>query len=201
VATILLVCTGNICRSPMAEGFIRRQLADRGIQGVEVESAGVSGWDGSPATEEAVHALHELDIDISEHRARRLTGRLVDAADLVVAMAAEHRDAVSRVVPSAGSRTFTLKELVRLLESEDDPGEGTPPDALLQARVEGADARRAGVGPPSGDEDVADPLGLGLEAYRATAWELEELSARVVAGLLGRHGRRGESPAREGGAA
>jgi protein-tyrosine-phosphatase len=185
----------------MAEGFIRRQLAERGIEGFEVESAGVSGLDGSPATEEAVQALAELDVDISDHRARRLNRRLVSTADVVVGMAGEHRDAIIRIVPSAAPRTFTMKELVRLLESEGDPGEGTPPEELLRARVERAEARRAGVGPPSGDEDVGDPLGLGLEAYRATAWELEELSARVVAGLLGRRGQRGESPAREGGAA
>jgi protein-tyrosine phosphatase len=185
----------------MAEGFIRRQLADRGVEGVEVESAGVSGWDESPATEEAVEALRELDIDISEHLARRLTSRLVEAADLVVAMADEHREAVSRVVPSAAPRTFTLKELVRLLESDGEPGEGSPPDQRIRAGVERAEARRARGDQAPGDEDVGDPLGLGLEAYRATAWELEELSARLVAGLLGRGGQSGESAAREGGAA
>jgi protein-tyrosine phosphatase len=201
VATILLVCTGNICRSPMAEGFIRRRLADRGVEGVDVESAGVSGWDESPATEEAVHALAELDIDISGHRARRLTSRLVDRADLVVAMADEHRDAVIRVVPSAAPRTFTLKELVRLLETEGDPSGSASPAERIGARVERAEAMRAGAPQPGGDEDVADPLGLGLEAYRATAWELEELTARVVAGLLGQHEKGEESRATEGGAA
>jgi protein-tyrosine phosphatase len=202
VATIvLLVCTGNICRSPMAEGFIRRQLAERGVEGVEVESAGVSGWEGSAATEEAVQALVELHIDISDHQARRLTRRLVDAADLVVAMAGEHRDAVTRVVPRAVPRTFTLKELVRLLEADGVSGGSAPPAERIRARVERADARRTAAPKPGGDEDVADPLGLGLEAYRATAWELEELSARVVAGLLGQDEKGGESPATEGGAA
>jgi protein-tyrosine phosphatase len=209
VATILLVCTGNICRSPMAEGFFRRQLAERGIDGVHVESAGVSGWEGSPATAEAVQALDELHVDIAEHRARRLTRRMVEAADLVVAMAGEHRDAIGRVVPSAASRTFTMKELVRLLDAEGDPGESAPPDARIRARTESADGRRALADGSFEDEDVADPLGLGLEAYRATAWELEELSARVVAGLLGietqieskRDDRGGGASATEGGAA
>jgi protein-tyrosine phosphatase len=201
VATILLVCTGNICRSPMAEGFLRRQLADRGVEGVEVMSAGVSGWEGSPATGEAVAALREMEVDISEHRARRLTSRLVNAADLVVGMAEEHRDAVGRVVPSAASRTFTLKELVRLLGSGRDPGDVVPLDERIRAGVERADARRAGGDQPSGDEDIGDPLGLGLDSYRATAWEIEDLSARLVAALLGEGGRAGETSAREGGAA
>jgi protein-tyrosine phosphatase len=201
VATILLVCTGNICRSPMAEGFIRLRLAERGVESVEVESAGVSGWDESPATEEAVQAMAELDIDISGHRARRLTSKLVDRADLVIAMAGEHRDAVVRVVPSAASRTFTLRELVRLLEAEGGPSQGTPSADRIRARVQRADAGRAEAPQPGGNEDVADPLGLGLEAYRATAWELEELTARVVAGLLGRGDKGEESRATEGGAA
>jgi protein-tyrosine-phosphatase len=185
----------------MAEGFIRRQLAERSIDGVDVDSAGVSGWEGSPATAEAVQALEEIDVDISDHRARRLTRKMVDAADLVVAMAAEHRDAVTRIVPSAASRTFTLKELVRLLDADEDRGEGASPDERIRARVERAEARRALDDRRFEDEDVADPLGLGLEAYRATAWELEELSARVVAGLVGRHDRGGKAPATEGGAA
>jgi protein-tyrosine phosphatase len=202
VATIvLLVCTGNICRSPMAEGFIRRQLAERGVEGVEVESAGVSGWEGSAATEEAVQALVELDIDISDHQARRLTRRLVDAADLVVAMAGEHRDAVTRVVPRAVPRTFTLKELVRLLEAEGDPDGSAPPAERIRARVERADARRTAESERGGHEDIGDPLGLGLRTYRATARELEELTARMVTGLLGQEEKRAVSRATEGGAA
>jgi protein-tyrosine phosphatase len=211
VATILLVCTGNICRSPMAEGLLRRHLAERGIGGVEVESAGVSGWEGSEATEEAVRALEELEIDIAGHSARRLTGRLIEAADLVLALSSEHREAVTRIVPPAAPRTFTLKELVRLVgidpERMDDGGGSAA--ARMIARVELADARRASpasAGPR--DEDVGDPLGLGLESYRATAWELEGLVTRLIDGLFGDERERGstghgsgESPVTEGGAA
>lgn len=185
----------------MAEGFIRRQLADRGVDDVDVESAGVSGWEGSAATDEAVRALEELGIDISDHQARRLTSRIVDRADLVVAMAGEHRETVTRVVPSAAPRTFTLKELVRLLEADGVPGGSAPPAERIRARVERADARRTAAPEPGGAEDVVDPIGLGLDSYRATAWELEELTARVVAVLLGQDEKGAESPATEGGAA
>lgn len=211
MATILLVCTGNICRSPMAEGLLRGRLAERGIGGLDVESAGVSGWEGSGATEEAVRALQELGIDIGGHSARRLTRRLIEAADLVVGLSTEHRDAVTRIVPSAAPRTFALKELVRLvgMDPEGTNDAGGSAAARMRVGVELADARRASL-PQAGhdDEDIGDPLGLGLESYRATAWELEGLVTRLIDGLFG-DGRersstghdRGEPSATEGGAA
>jgi protein-tyrosine phosphatase len=207
---MLLVCTGNICRSPMAEGFVRHLLAERGVEDVGVESAGVAGWEGAGATEEAVQALDELGIDISEHHARRLTARMIEAADVIVAMAREHLDAVVRLVPSAADRTFTIKELVRLLRaSPGSPQAGSSPAERIRARVEEADAGRDLDREVPAHEDVGDPLGLGLESYRATAWELEHLSASLVAGLLGDDRERSASerrnvegsPVEEGGAA
>jgi len=67
VSLILVVCTGNICRSPMAQGLLRSELEARSIADVTVESAGISGWDGAAATPEAVEALGELGIDIATH--------------------------------------------------------------------------------------------------------------------------------------
>ena len=180
VARILLVCTGNICRSPIAEGTIRHLLAERGIHDVTVRSAGVSGWEGSPAVPEAVQALKERGIDISSHMARRLTPSMVQAVDLVVALAAEHRDAVERIAPEAAGRTFTLKELVSLLDDRPET-RGADPGERLKALVRAADTLRSSRDSQYGiDEDVADPLGLGIEAFRATAWELGSLSERLV---------------------
>jgi protein-tyrosine phosphatase len=182
-----MVCTGNICRSPMAEGFTRRFLEERGTEGVRVESAGVSGWEGSGPTEEAVQALEEKGIDISHHLARRLNRRMIESADLIVAMSREHRDATLRIVPTAAGRTFTLKELVHLLEGNrwpttDDPL--SPPERMM-ARIERANARRGVLPGGIREADVGDPLGKGLGAFRHAAWELESLSERLVAGLLG----------------
>ena len=119
VFTVLLVCTGNICRSPMAFGFLRQLLRERGITFIPIQSAGVQAWDDSPPTPEAVEALRERGIDISIHLARRLNRGLIEDADLVLAMSAEHRDATQRIVPATSDRTFTLKEFVQLLESTD----------------------------------------------------------------------------------
>jgi protein-tyrosine phosphatase len=174
MASVLVVCTGNVCRSPSAEGLLRRAIDDRvGAGAIAVTSAGTAGWEGSPATEGSIEATAERGVDIATHRARQLTAEQIAGADLVIAMAREHRDAVQRLDPGAAARTFTLKELVRLVDGTTSEG----PAALAAA----ADARRSTVGANPHDEDVADPLGMPIETYRAMAWELDELSTRLAA--------------------
>lgn len=191
MATILVVCTGNICRSPMAEAFIRYELEQRGLDGLRVESSGVEGWVDAPATMEAAKALSEQGIDLSAHRARRLDEAMVESADLVLALSAEHRDVVEELVPAAADRTFTLKELVYLLERATVPDRDIrSADELLGAAVKGAAVLRAS--DPAFhviDEDVRDPIGLGVEAYRAVAGEIQDLSRRMVEALFAGLGR------------
>ena len=87
---ILLVCTGNTCRSPLAETMLRRKLQERGVDGVSVGSAGTGAWDGAPASEGAYLVALEHGLDLSSHRARLLTRELVDGSDLVLTMARHH---------------------------------------------------------------------------------------------------------------
>jgi protein arginine phosphatase len=87
---VLFVCTGNICRSPMAAAIARRFLDERGRGDVEVASAGTAAWDGAPASEGAYLVSLEHDLDLSAHRARQLTSDLVADADLVLGMSAHH---------------------------------------------------------------------------------------------------------------
>jgi glycine hydroxymethyltransferase len=191
MSTILLVCTGNICRSPMAQGFLRQLLVERGAGAIRVESAGVHGWTDSPATAEAVRALEERGIDIRAHLARRLSRALLDDTGVVLAMASEHRDAIVRMMPSAASRTFTIKELVKLLESREaewarEADRAGGPAGRIAAAARFADRLRNGPEAPEiFDEDVADPLGLGIEAFRAAAWELGELCLRLANAVFG----------------
>ena len=94
---ILLVCTGNICRSPLAAALLQRALAQRGIDGLEVASAGTGAWDGAPVSEGAYLVGLERGLDLSAHRARLLTRELVEEADLVLTMARHHRARVDEL--------------------------------------------------------------------------------------------------------
>jgi protein-tyrosine phosphatase len=187
MASILVVCTGNVCRSPLAEGFLRAALEGRfGASAPDVSSAGTAGWQGSSAMPGSVEASAERGVDISGHKGRELVREHVVGADLIVGMAAEHRDAVARSVPDAAGRTFTLKELVRLLDAlpPADPS-GLPAEALAARPAEADRLRRSGFEGNPHDEDVVDPLGMPLDGYRAVAWELDEWSRRLADGLFG----------------
>lgn len=187
MAAVLVVCTGNVCRSPVAEGLVRATLQARfGASAPSVASTGVAGWKGSGADPNSVAAAAERGVDITAHRGRRMSGHDIEEATLVLAMALEHVEAIARSAPDALPRTFMLKELVRLLEAMPPAADGDPLDLLAQ-RVAAAEAlRRSGFTGNPYDDDVADPLGLPLEAFRAMTWELGEWVERLDAGLFGR---------------
>ncbi len=103
---VLVVCTGNTCRSPMAEGWLNHMLAGKGWA---AESAGVGAWGGSPATPEAVAAMREMGIDISAHRSRPLVRRLADEAAVILAMTESHRREIARRFPEAERKTFLVR--------------------------------------------------------------------------------------------
>jgi protein-tyrosine phosphatase len=169
----------------MALGF----LAERSYRllggAIRVRSAGTWARTGSPATHEAEDAAAERGVDITEHRSSPFTPAMAASADLVLTMTGEQREEVLHAVPEARGRTFTMKELVALVGALPPPA-GGPSREAMTARIAQADRLRAsGEGPRPADEDVADPIGLSADTYRAVAWELEELTDALVHGLAG----------------
>ena len=113
---VVLVCTGNTCRSAMAEGIARRVLAQRlnvpvsrlGEHGYEVLSAGVFAAPGMPATQEAVQAAAAQGVDISAHRSRPLTAELIRRADVVFCMTGVHADQARQLAPDQADKILPL---------------------------------------------------------------------------------------------
>ena len=105
---ILVVCVGNICRSPMAEALLRREL--RGQDEFTVESAGLGALVGHPASEHSVELMAEIGEDITGHRARQIHPDMVRDADLVLVMEAGHRRAIDDADPTARGKVYRLGE-------------------------------------------------------------------------------------------
>jgi len=112
--TILFICTGNICRSPMAEGLFRQAAGGRGD--FRVLSAGLGAANGQPPTPHAVSAMRELGIDISGHRSRMLTADLARQADYIFGMTHGHVDTIALLYPPAEEKTFLLREFDETLD-------------------------------------------------------------------------------------
>ena len=91
---ILFVCTGNTCRSAIAEAVARRVIIERGLSDVEIQSAGTSAWDGAPASDGALLVGMERNLDLSQHRSQTLTRELVRDADLILAMGPHHLERI-----------------------------------------------------------------------------------------------------------
>jgi protein-tyrosine-phosphatase len=106
---VLLVCTGNTCRSAMAEGILKSFLEGKGESDIIVSSAGIGALEDYPASDFAVEAAGHWDVDISSHRARQLNHEMIKTADLILAMSSEHADYVLRAEPRARSKTYLLK--------------------------------------------------------------------------------------------
>jgi protein-tyrosine-phosphatase len=107
IRRVLFVCTGNICRSPLAEALFRRVAQNRGLP-IDAASAGTGAWEGAPASEGALLIGLEHDLDLSAHRARLLSRELLEQADLVLTMARHHRARVDEL--GGTGRTFVLGE-------------------------------------------------------------------------------------------
>jgi len=105
---ILFVCTGNTCRSALAEALARKVIIERALSDIEVLSAGTSAWDGAPASDGALLVGLERGLDLGQHCSQTLTRELVRGADLVLAMGPHHLDRIEAL--GGGSRAHLLTD-------------------------------------------------------------------------------------------
>lgn len=186
---ILTVCTGNICRSPLAEVLLRTRLETFGAR---VSSAGTQGLDSVPMTPEAVRLADELGaaVDLAEaHRSRYLTPLELESPDLILAMSREHRRRVVELAPARLRSAFTLREFARLAADITDDEIRTAAAAAgddASARVRAAVAAVAGMrgmsAPPAdpADDDIVDPYRRSWETYQLSASQLAPAIEQVV---------------------
>ena len=160
---IVFVCTGNLCRSPMAEVLLRDALDRRGCKDIEVSSVGTWAYPGSGATEVAVEVMKEMGIDLSSHSSRDAKAEELEGADLIVAMTSVHMRELRSMAPQVIDKTVMLKELAEIKLSPTGDDRPSRLKALL-----------TGDRPPSRRSlDVDDPMGLPRAAYERCARELK----------------------------
>ncbi len=201
--TVLHICMGNICRSPMAERLltlaVRRQAATllagappsafEADELLHSESAGSGGWHaGEEMNPSAARQVLARGGDDCGFRARKLRSDLIDAADLVLTATADQSEYVVALRPDAAERTFVLGEFARLLRDV-DPGK-LPPASLTAhatyargvALVEAAQVIR-GDAPPHDADDLDDPWGRGDQTFSRVADEIDQ-AVRLFAAML-----------------
>ncbi|MGD9567623.1 MAG: low molecular weight protein arginine phosphatase [Sedimentibacter sp.] len=153
---ILFVCTGNTCRSSMAEGIFKHMLQEKSIENINVSSAGISAFEGDDANEKAIYTLNKKGIDILNHKARQLTNKIIQDADLILTMTKSHKKMITNAMPDYSRKVFTLKEYALLINDEELVGKNL---------------------------DIDDPYGLDYNVYEKVAEEIEEQLLKIFNNL------------------
>lgn len=194
---ILMVCTGNICRSPLAEQLLIQRVSE--FPGISVSSAGTHALENHPTPAHGQKIARDLGAEQVElHRGRSLSKEILAEADLILTMSREQRRLVTTLDPKALKRVFTLREFTRLAEKALDGELATEisrcagvPHERLQAAIQAVTYARSLSPPPVNpiDEDIVDPYRRSLENYQHSARQIlsavEKLTIFLGCALVG----------------
>ena len=159
--TILFVCTGNTCRSSMAEGIFKKMLKERAENNTRLNiiSAGMSALPGMTPTSEAILAMFEQGIDISQHHTQALQEELIKKADLILVMTNQHKEYIHKEFPFAQNKTFLLKKFTLNNKSESNQNNER-------------------------NYEIIDPIGRKIDFYRIVAKELKINLEKILDKIL-----------------
>ncbi len=186
---ILTVCTGNICRSPLAEQLLRTRLA---MFRPTIASAGTRGLAGVRMTPEAQRLAVGLGVpptDAGAHRSRFLTEPMLESPDLILTMTRDHRRKVAELAPARLRSTFTVREFARLIDAADTDvlhaaveAAGHDPAARVRALGIALAGFRGSIAPPDDPaaDDVIDPFQQSWDTYELSARQLDPAIDAVV---------------------
>jgi protein-tyrosine phosphatase len=189
IVRILTVCTGNICRSPVAERALQAGLDALRAGTFQVQSAGTYAMTGSPIHLPCARIIETYGGRSGGFAARQLTPGMLRGTDLILTMTSTHRSEVVRMDPSVLKRAFTIREFARMLTVLEERDSRPAPETDLVSWWRTLPARAAGVrhlalASDAADNDVADPYGLTPEAYQRME---DELAPAVLAILRFAH--------------
>lgn len=182
-AHIVMVCSANVCRSPVAEQHLRHLLIDRMLTGVTVRSAGVDGMTDQRIDSVMAKLLARDGVSSEDFRARRLEAQDVTGATLILTAERSHKSRIVRQSPQALGRTFTMLEFVALTSSDDFHGPRGGSSERLSALTGWAAARRPYVSLRATELDIRDPHGQSIRRYRHAYAQLRSVSSHI-AGIL-----------------
>ena len=205
VVRLVVVCTANICRSPLAAAMLAAEVRARGAAArVSVDSAGVHARHGDEAAGPSAAIARDLGLDLEEHRSRPVDDDLDDERTVLLTMTEQHRDLLVTADASLAARCFTLRELARLVGGIDPGGLPDAADDRVLEVVRRADAQRApaphatardattrradardATSTSAGPEDIADPYGRSDAHYQVMATTVRELIDELAPVLLG----------------
>ncbi|MFT3877003.1 MAG: hypothetical protein QM708_11370 [Propioniciclava sp.] len=172
---ILLVCTANVCRSPVAELILRQECEGRGVRGVPIASAGLRATQGTGIDRLMASLLAEEGIQSEGFRSHRLGREDVEAAGLILTATAAQRTEVVKASPRSLSKTFSMRELVFLTGQHQ--GDGLEPvESVRQSALRARPYHSV----PARDMDIDDPTGRSLRTYRSAYRLLRETMESVA---------------------